>query len=51
VTAISGGIIMIVASLWLLFRPNEKASWLLFKISSPYLTALFIAFMVDAIFQ
>lgn len=51
VTAISGGIIMIVASLWLLFRPNEKTSWLLFKISSPYLTALFIAFMVDAIFQ
>lgn len=51
VTAISGGIIMIVASLWLLFRPNEKTSWLLFKISSPYLTALFVAFMVDAIFQ
>jgi protoheme IX farnesyltransferase len=51
VTAISGGIIMIVASLWLLFRANEKTSWLLFKISSPYLTALFVAFMVDAIFQ
>ncbi len=51
VTAILGGIIMIVTSLWLLFRPNEKASWLLFKISSPYLTALFVAFMVDAIFQ
>src|SRR5881396_843211 len=49
ITAISGGIIMIVASLWLLFRPNEKTSWLLFKISSPYLTALFVAFMVDAI--
>jgi heme o synthase len=51
VTAISGGIIMILASLWLLFRPDEKTSWLLFKISSPYLTALFVAFMVDAIFQ
>jgi Polyprenyltransferase (cytochrome oxidase assembly factor) len=50
-TAIVGGIIMIVASLRLLVRPNEKASWLLFKISSPYLTALFIAFMIDAIFQ
>jgi protoheme IX farnesyltransferase len=51
ITAISGGIIMIVASLWLLVKPSEKASWLLFKISSPYLTALFVAFMVDAIFH
>jgi heme o synthase len=51
VTAILGGIIMIVTSLWLLVRPGEKASWLLFKISSPYLTALFIAFMVDSIFH
>jgi len=51
ITAISGGIIMIIASLWLLVKPSEKASWLLFKISSPYLTALFVAFMVDAIFH
>jgi protoheme IX farnesyltransferase len=51
ITAISGGTIMIVASLWLLVKPSEKASWLLFKISSPYLTALFVAFMVDAIFH
>ena len=51
ITAISGGIIMIVTSLWLLLKPSDKASWLLFKISSPYLTALFVAFMVDAIFH
>ncbi|MGB8573051.1 MAG: heme o synthase [Nitrososphaeraceae archaeon] len=51
ITAISGGIIMIITSLWLLMKPSEKASWLLFKISSPYLTALFVAFMVDAIFH
>jgi protoheme IX farnesyltransferase len=51
VTAILGGIVMIVTSLWLLARPSEKASWVLFKISSPYLTALFVAFMVDAIFH
>jgi protoheme IX farnesyltransferase len=51
VTAIVGGIVMIVTSLWLLARPSEKASWFLFKISSPYLTALFVAFMVDAIFH
>jgi protoheme IX farnesyltransferase len=29
-------------------RPTEKASWTVFKFTSPYLTALFIAFMVDA---
>ena len=51
ITAISGGIIMIVTSLWLLLKPSDKASWLLFKISSPYLTALFVAFMIDAIFH
>ena len=51
ITAISGGVIMIITSLWLLVKPSEKASWLLFKISSPYLTALFVAFMVDAIFH
>ncbi|MFN2435186.1 MAG: heme o synthase [Nitrososphaeraceae archaeon] len=51
VTAILGGIVMIVTSLWLLAKPSENASWLLFKISSPYLAALFVAFMVDAIFH
>jgi protoheme IX farnesyltransferase len=51
VTAIVGGIVMIITSLWLLAKPSENASWLLFKISSPYLTALFLAFMLDAIFH
>ena len=51
ITAISGGIIMIITSLWLLMKPSEKASWLLFKISGPSGTALFVAFMVDAIFH
>jgi protoheme IX farnesyltransferase len=35
----------------LLVRPSEKASWTVFKFSSPYLTALFIAFIIDAIFH
>src|SRR5438093_6416494 len=48
ITAVSAGIVMIVTSLWLLLKPVEKVSWLLFKFSSPYLTALFVEFMVYA---
>jgi protoheme IX farnesyltransferase len=50
-TAAIFGIVMLVLSLWLLVKPSEKASWLVFKFSSPYLAALFIAFMVDAFFH
>ncbi|HJT84629.1 MAG TPA: heme o synthase [Nitrososphaeraceae archaeon] len=45
------GAIMMGLSIWLLLRPTEKASWTVFKFSSPYLTAVFIAFMVDAFFH
>ena len=45
------GAIMMGLSLWLLLKPTEKASWTVFKFSSPYLTAIFIAFMVDAFFH
>jgi heme o synthase len=45
------GAVMIALSLWLLIKPSERASWTVFKFSSPYLTALFIAFMVDAYFK
>lgn len=48
---IIGGIIMIAMSLMLLIKPVERASWMLFKVSSPYLTAIFIGFMLDAIFR
>lgn len=50
-TATVFGIVMISLSIWLLLRPSEKTSWLVFKFSSPYLAALFIAFMVDAFFH
>lgn len=50
-TATIFGIVMMALSLWLLLRPSEKTSWLVFKFSSPYLTALFIAFMVDSFFH
>jgi heme o synthase len=48
ITASVCGVIMLTLSTWLLLRPTERASWMVFKFSSPYLTALFIAFMVDA---
>ncbi|HEX5981897.1 MAG TPA: heme o synthase, partial [Nitrososphaeraceae archaeon] len=48
VTATIFGAIMLGLSLWLLLKPTEKASWTVFKFSSPYLTAVFIAFIVDA---
>lgn len=51
VTATLFGSIMMGLSLWLLLKPTEKASWTVFKFSSPYLTAVFIAFMVDAFFH
>jgi heme o synthase len=50
-TASVFGAAMVALSIWLLVRPSEKASWIVFKFSSPYLTALFIAFIIDAIFH
>ena len=51
ITVSLSGAIMMGLSLWLLLKPTEKASWTVFKFSSPYLTAVFIAFMVDACFH
>ena len=47
-TAIASGILMIVLSAWVIKKPTDKASWTLFKFSSPYLAVLFIALMVDS---
>ena len=47
-TAIASGALMIALSGWVVSKPTEKASWALFKFSSPYLTVLFIALMVDS---
>ena len=49
-TAIFSGAIMVALSVWLLVKPSEKASWTLFKFSSPYLAILFIALMIDSAF-
>jgi len=47
-TAIVSGAIMVALSIWLLVKPSERASWTLFKFSSPYLAILFIALMIDS---
>jgi len=39
---------MIALSAWVVSKGSEKSSWALFKVSSPYLTVLFIALMVDS---
>ena len=51
ITASVFGTAMVCLSIWLLLKPSERASWTVFKFSSPYLTALFIAFMVDAFYH
>ena len=51
ITASVFGIVMMALSLWLLLKPSEKASWIVFKFTSPYLTVLFIAFMIDSFFH
>jgi protoheme IX farnesyltransferase len=47
-TAIASGALMVGLSIWVIVKPVEKASWTLFKFSSPYLAVLFIALMVDS---
>jgi protoheme IX farnesyltransferase len=47
-TAIASGVLMLVLSFWVIAKPSEKASWMLFKFSSPYLAVLFIALMIDS---
>jgi heme o synthase len=51
ITASVFGIVMMALSLLLLLKPSEKASWIVFKFTSPYLTILFIAFMIDSFFH
>lgn len=46
-TAAASGAVMVALSAWVVARPTERAAWVLFKFSSPYLAVLFIALMVD----
>ena len=47
-TAIASGVLMVLLSAWVVAKPTEKSSWVLFKFSSPYLAVLFIALMIDS---
>ena len=47
-TAIASGVLMVGLSIWVIIKPMERASWTLFKFSSPYLAVLFIALMIDS---
>ncbi len=51
VTASVSGVVMLALSIWLLFKPSERVSWVVFKVTSPYLTTLFIAFIMDSLFR
>jgi heme o synthase len=43
------GALMIALNLWLLMEPSAQRAWTVFKISSPYLFFIFIAFAVDVL--
>jgi heme o synthase len=51
ITASVSGAIILALSVWLMLKPNERVSWIVFKFSSPYLATLFIALIVDSFFR
>jgi heme o synthase len=50
-TASISGAIILALSVWLMLKPNERVSWIVFKFSSPYLATLFIALIMDSFFR
>lgn len=47
--ALAFGVPLVAMSIWLLLRPNASGAWRLFKFSSPYLSVLFLALLVSAL--
>ena len=45
--ALLGGLVNLLGSVWVLYKPTESNAWKMFKISSPYLFLLFLAMIVD----
>jgi len=45
--ALLGGLVNLIGSVWVLYKPTEANAWKMFKISSPYLFLLFLAMIVD----
>jgi len=45
--ALAGGVVILVGSVWVLYKPTETNAWKMFKITSPYLFLLFLAMIID----
>jgi len=48
-TALAFGIPLLAMSVWLWLRPTPAGAWKLFKFSSPYLTVVFLALLISAL--
>ena len=49
--ALLGGLVNLIGSVWVLYKPTETNAWKMFKISSPYLFLLFLAMIIDVALQ
>lgn len=45
--AVVSGVANLLGSIWVLYHPSQTNAWRMFKVSSPYLTLLFAAMIVD----
>jgi protoheme IX farnesyltransferase len=45
--AIVSGVANLLGSIWVLYHPSQTNAWRMFKVSSPYLTLLFAAMIID----
>ncbi len=45
--ALAGGVVILIGSVWVLYKPTETNAWKMFKITSPYLFLLFLAMIID----
>ncbi len=46
--SVLGGVIALL-NLWLFVKPTKQAAWVVFRFSSPYLAATFLAMMIDVL--
>jgi len=51
VVAIAGGVVALIGHGYLILKPTEHNAWLMFKLSSLYLAALFAGLIVDQLLQ
>jgi len=43
------GSVMLLMNFWLFFYPTKQKAWVVFKFSSPYLTMIFMAMIIDVL--